>query len=94
MKDTLNESKNSVGRRSFLKKGLAVGAAGVGLLADRSLLFAQNEGAEEGGGTLTQGDAAMLRFAAAAASRRARLDGTLASLRRNRRQKQIDLSAR
>jgi hypothetical protein len=56
-------------RRSFLKKGIAAGAVGVGvgfhLLGNDSVL-AQSEGSEEGSGSLTKGDAAMLRFAAAA----------------------------
>ena len=56
-------------RRSFLKKGIAAGAVGVGvgfrLLGNDSVL-AKSEGSEEGSGSLTKGDAAMLRFAAAA----------------------------
>jgi len=56
------------GRRSFLKRGLAAGAAGAGiaLLANGPFVFAQTEGPEEGSGSLTKGDAALLRFAAAA----------------------------
>src|SRR5215468_1782069 len=52
-------------RRSFLKRGAAVAGAatvGAGLLAGRQPLF----GKEEKSGRLTPGDAAMLRFAAAA----------------------------
>jgi hypothetical protein len=54
-------------RRSFLKTSLAVGAAGSGssLLADHHTLFAQQEREDDPGG-LTKGDAALLRFAAAA----------------------------
>jgi hypothetical protein len=54
-------------RRSFLKTSLAVGAAGAGssLLADHHTLFAQQEREDDAGG-LTKGDAALLRFAAAA----------------------------
>lgn len=59
-------SKNT-NRRSFLKNGTAVGAVtlGAGLLASRDPAFA-GEGREEKSGRLTRGDAAMLRFAAAA----------------------------
>jgi hypothetical protein len=62
------DSKAPSGRRSFLKKGLAVGAAGAGIavLAGTSSVFAQNKGREEGSGSLSKGDAALLRFAAAA----------------------------
>jgi hypothetical protein len=63
-----NGLKNS-NRRSFMKNGLvAAGAAtmGVGLLANTSSVFAQDQGREKGSGELTQGDAAILRFLAAA----------------------------
>src|SRR5882762_7559709 len=62
------DSKAPSGRRSFLKKGLAAGAAGAGiaLLAETSSVFAQDKRLEEGGGSLSKGDAALLRFAAAA----------------------------
>jgi len=51
-------------RRSFLKKTVTVGAAGAGIaLLPSSHLFAQ---LQSNGGTLSQGDAALLRFAAAA----------------------------
>src|SRR2546427_5897590 len=55
-------------RRSFLKNGaVAAGAAtvGAGLLASRAPLIGK-EGPEEKSGRLTLGDAALLRFAAAA----------------------------
>src|SRR3989442_11581498 len=55
-------------RRSFLKNGaVAAGAAtvGAGLLASRAPLIGK-EGPEEKSGRLTPGDAALLRFAAAA----------------------------
>src|SRR6266478_5723900 len=54
-------------RRSFLKGIGVAGAAsvGAGLLAQTSSAFAQ-EGPEEHSGRLTRGDAALLRFAAAA----------------------------
>jgi Ferritin-like domain len=60
--------KAAINRRSFVKNGLtAAGVAAVGarLLADSSSALAQ-EGPEEHSGRLTQGDAALLRFAAAA----------------------------
>jgi hypothetical protein len=59
---------NAVDRRSFLKKGVTTaGAAAMGtaLLSARPLAFA-DQGPEEHGGRLTRGDAALLRFAAAA----------------------------
>jgi hypothetical protein len=55
-------SKSSINRRSFVKGGLTVAGAatmGAGLLTQSSPLLAQ-------GGGLTAGDAALLRFAAAA----------------------------
>ena len=55
----------SGGRRAFLKKGLAAGAAGTGIsfLAENRALVARDEHHRGG---LTNGDAALLRFAAAA----------------------------
>lgn len=65
-----NNKKKSLDRRSFLKKGLVASgatAAGIGLLSDPSALFAkQKEHQEEGNGGITHGDAAILRFLAAA----------------------------
>ena len=60
--------QGSANRRKFLKNGMmAAGATTVcaGLLASRPPLFGQ-EGPEEKSGRLTPGDAALLRFAAAA----------------------------
>src|SRR5436305_3523836 len=68
MKDTLKDVHNAVDRRSFLKKGATTaGAAAMGtaLSSGNPLAFA-DEGPEEHGGRLTKGDAALLRFAAAA----------------------------
>src|SRR5437588_9099358 len=68
MKKLLNGLKNSINRRSFMRNGLtAAGAAtmGAGLLAHSSSVFAE-QGPEERSGRLTPGDAALLRFAAAA----------------------------
>jgi hypothetical protein len=60
LEDNLEERKSSISRRSFLGKSLAVGAGTVsaGLLA--------NMPTAEARGGLTPGDAALLRFAAAA----------------------------
>src|SRR2546422_10755283 len=67
MREQSNIPKRSSNRRSFLKNGLtAAGAATMapGLLANGSTLFAQAQ--EETTGALSKGDAALLRFAAAA----------------------------
>jgi hypothetical protein len=68
MKDLLDGLKNSVNRRWFMKTGVAAGAAtmSAGLLANGSSVLAQEQGPEEGSGSLTAGDAAILRFLAAA----------------------------
>jgi len=69
MKDESNGINNSVDRRSFMKKSLATaGTATVGaaVLTNASSLFAKGEGPEERSGRLTKGDAAILRFLAAA----------------------------
>src|SRR6266853_1753618 len=68
MKDIWSSRKTAINRRSFVKNGLTaagVVATGAALLADRSSVLAQ-EGPEERSGRLTPGDAALLRFAAAA----------------------------
>jgi hypothetical protein len=68
MKNLLNGSKTSIDRRSFVKNGLtaaSVATVGVGLVANSSLVSAQEEH-DEPRGRLTKGDAALLRFAAAA----------------------------
>ena len=60
--------KTEINRRTFVKKSLSaagVATAGVGLLANGSSLLAE-ERPEERSGHLTRGDAALLRFAAAA----------------------------
>ncbi len=71
MSDLLNSLKTSINRRKFVKSGLtAAGGAtlGAGLLAHSSTLLAQptSEGSEERSGRLSKGDAAILRFLAAA----------------------------
>jgi hypothetical protein len=68
MKEPLNGVRQPVNRRSFMKKGLATaGTATVGaaLLTNGSELLAE-QNSEEHRGHLTRGDAALLRFAAAA----------------------------
>jgi hypothetical protein len=68
MKDPTDGSRILVDRRSFMKNGLTTAgtaAMGAALLSSDSLLFAA-EGQEEKSGSLTKGDAALLRFAAAA----------------------------
>jgi Ferritin-like domain len=60
--------RENTNRRSFLKKGvIAAGAAtmATGIFGKQTRVFAQ-EGREEKSGRLTPGDAALLRFAAAA----------------------------
>src|SRR5947209_12557983 len=61
--DLWNDMKAEINRRSFVRNGLS--AASVGLLANTSSVFGE-EGPEERSGRLTRGDAALLRFAAAA----------------------------
>src|SRR6266850_2949460 len=68
MKDLQNRMKRSINRRSFMKNGLGmagVAAAGTGFLVGGSSLLA-DDGKEERGGRLDHGDAAILRFLAAA----------------------------
>src|SRR4029077_7622201 len=63
--ETIKPSKGSFSRRSFLGKSLAAGAVtmGAGLLVNT---LAAKEGNEKGKGHLKKGDAAILRFLAAA----------------------------
>jgi len=68
MKRLLNGLRNSISRRSFMSKGLATAGTatmGAALLTKSSLSWAE-KGPEEHSGRLTPGDAALLRFAAAA----------------------------
>jgi hypothetical protein len=65
MTDLLNNLKKPANRRSFMKRGLAAAGtatAGAGLLASGLKIFAQ----DSNGSGLTTGDAAILRFLAAA----------------------------
>jgi hypothetical protein len=69
MKHQQGSSKKSVNRRSFLKNGLAAAGAGVvgaAVLSHGVPALAQEDGPEERSGRLTPGDAAILRFLAAA----------------------------
>src|ERR1700739_2941217 len=64
MPNSTYDLHTSNSRRAFLKQGIAAGAAGAGFayLADSTLVFPQ----ESRQGKLSNGDAALLRFAAAA----------------------------
>jgi len=67
MREESNNSRRSSTRRSFLKNGLTgAGAATMasGLLANGPIVFAKDH--DEDSGSLSKGDAALLRFAAAA----------------------------
>jgi hypothetical protein len=70
MQNPGNSKKKSLDRRSFLKKGLVASgatAAGIGLLSNPSSIFAKDqEHQEKANSGITQGDAAILRFLAAA----------------------------
>jgi hypothetical protein len=58
--------KGEIDRRSFLKTGVSAAAiAGAGFL-DSETLLVENENDNDRSGRLTRGDAALLRFAAAA----------------------------
>jgi hypothetical protein len=63
MDEKSTQSRDAASRRSFLKAGVAVGAAGIGagLLGNGLSAFADGGGAQ-----ITQGDVAILRFLAAA----------------------------
>lgn len=63
MQEMWTSMKTALNRRSFMKNGIT--AAGVGLLASGSSLFADDQQDEPRRG-ISQGDAALLRFAAAA----------------------------
>ncbi len=66
MHEMWSSMKAATNRRSFMKNGLAT--AGAGLLAGSSFALAEDhdKGDPDRGGRLTRGDAALLRFAAAA----------------------------
>ena len=68
MEELRTSMKAALNRRSFMKNGLTaagVATAGAGLLASGTSLLAE-DGLDNSGGSLSQGDAALLRFAAAA----------------------------
>jgi Ferritin-like domain len=69
MKDVLDGVRKPVNRRSFMKKGLVAAGtatAGAALLGNSSSFLSAEEHHEERSGRLTKGDAALLRFTAAA----------------------------
>ena len=67
MSEDLDCVRAAANRRSFLKGGLAAGTAGAGLLVGGSSLFADDfDDDDDTSGRLTKGDAAILRFLAAA----------------------------
>ena len=73
MKDTTQRSPGAVAkaranRRSFLKKSMAAGALtmGAGMLTTGSAVFSDSDGDKDQSGRLNSGDAAILRFLAAA----------------------------
>lgn len=69
MRDVTQGLKQTANRRSFLRKGFATGAATVGaasLLGGVSALADDDDRREDKDDRLTRGDAALLRFAAAA----------------------------
>lgn len=67
MQEVWSSMKSAINRRSFVRGGLTAAGAtvGAGILSSSSSVLAQ-EGPEEHSGRLTRGDAALLRFAAAA----------------------------
>ena len=68
MEDMWSSMKSVINRRSFVKTGLSaagVTVAGAGLLSNGTSALGE-EGPEEHSGQLSKGDAALLRFAAAA----------------------------
>ena len=68
MKNLWTDMKRATSRRAFLKNGLSTAtlATGAGLLSNSSPAFADFDEPGDRSGRLTRGDAAMLRFAAAA----------------------------
>ena len=69
MQDAWSSMKKAINRRSFVKKGITaagIATASAGLLSNTTTLLAEDEGREHRSGSLTRGDAALLRFAAAA----------------------------
>ncbi len=69
MQDAWTSMKKAINRRSFVKKGITaagIATASAGLLTNATSLLAEDEGREDRTGSLTRGDAALLRFAAAA----------------------------
>src|SRR5215469_13794702 len=68
MEDLWSTTRTTINRRSFMKNGLSAAGlltAGAGLLTEDRSAWA-DDGDSDRSGRLTRGDAAMLRFAAAA----------------------------
>ncbi len=68
MSSTIIDPVASSSRRSFIRKGVVAGAvsAGLAIRPDSARVFAKDDGSREDDGNLSKGDAALLRFAAAA----------------------------
>jgi hypothetical protein len=68
MSSTIIDPVASSSRRSFIRKGVVASAVGAGLaiLHESARVFAKDDGPREDDGNLSKGDAALLRFAAAA----------------------------
>lgn len=69
MEDLWSTTRTTINRRSFLKNGLSAAGlvtGGAELLTETGSAWADDNDREQRGGRLTRGDAALLRFAAAA----------------------------
>jgi hypothetical protein len=69
MEHMWSNMKTAINRRSFLTNGLTaagVAASGAAFLSGSSTLYADNDHGDQDDKKLTKGDAALLRFAAAA----------------------------
>jgi hypothetical protein len=69
MQEAWSSMKKAINRRSFVKKGITaagIATASAGLISNTTSLLAEDEGREDRSRSLTRGDAALLRFAAAA----------------------------
>jgi len=69
MEDLWSTTRTTINRRSFMKNGLTAAGlvtAGAGLLTDDRSAWADDDHDRDESGRLTRGDAALLRFAAAA----------------------------
>ena len=69
MEDIWSSTHTTINRRSFMRNGLSaasLAATGVGILGNGAAAWADADGDNDHSGSLTRGDAALLRFAAAA----------------------------